>query len=136
MDKTVIIIRGLPGSGKSELAEFLVNGLENAAHCEADTFFIDEDGEYEFNPQKIKAAHAYCLSKFKGYVYEQRPLIVVSNTSTERKKEWEVYYAHAKENGYKIHVVIKENYHEGISSHGVPRHKMNQMAERFEVCLR
>ena len=56
--KTLILLRGLPGSGKSTLAKQLVN--KDYAHKEADMFFVDSEGNYKFEPSKIKDAHAWC----------------------------------------------------------------------------
>lgn len=54
--KHLILVRGLPGSGKSTFAHAIWN---NYAICEADQYFINkETGEYVFDGSKIKDAHA------------------------------------------------------------------------------
>ena len=45
--KKLIIIRGLPGSGKSTFAKSL-----NCTHFETDMYFTDSEGNYNFMPQK------------------------------------------------------------------------------------
>ena len=47
----MVLIRGLPGSGKSTCAR------EDYAHIEADMYFMDAEGNYKYNPSK---AHAWC----------------------------------------------------------------------------
>jgi len=48
------IIRGLPGSGKSTLAKKLVYSNPGSVHLEADMYFIDRVGVYNYDPAKIK----------------------------------------------------------------------------------
>ena len=58
----LILLRGLPGSGKSTLAKIIlqVRSTDEPEVLSADDFFINEDGEYDFDSQKIKEAHNYC----------------------------------------------------------------------------
>jgi adenylate kinase family enzyme len=56
MEKTIYIVRGCPGSGKSTFAKTL-----GGIHIEADQYFVDADGNYNFDGSKIKNAHAWCL---------------------------------------------------------------------------
>ena len=48
MKKELYILRGLPGSGKSTLAESL-----GGYHIEADMYFTNDDGEYNFDPSSL-----------------------------------------------------------------------------------
>jgi len=44
----LVIIRGLPGSGKSTFAKkFVEKGFK---HYEADMWMVDKDGNYSFDP--------------------------------------------------------------------------------------
>ena len=52
--KQLILLRGLPGSGKSTFAN-LLGGI----HVEADQYFM-QDGEYKFDASKLKQAHNWC----------------------------------------------------------------------------
>jgi predicted kinase len=133
MDKNLIILRGLPGSGKSTLAKMLV-GDESYCHKEADMYFVDRDGNYKFDPSKIKDAHAWCKEEIEfAMEYEHSP-VVVSNTFTQ---EWEMdsYYELASKYGYRVHSLIVENRHGGVNEHGVPTEKLEQMKNRFEIKL-
>jgi predicted kinase len=125
--KELIILRGIPGSGKSTFAKLVCN-----QHVEADMFFI-QDGEYKFDASKLKAAHAWCQAKTEEWM-KKRYNVVVSNTFTQ---EWEMeaYYKLAEQYGYRVHSIIMENRHEGINEHNVPTDKLEQMKNRFEVKL-
>ena len=132
--KEIYLLRGLPGSGKTTLAKILV-GDKDYCHKEADMYFIDREGNYKFNPSKIKDAHAWCKDEIEfAMKYEHSP-VVVSNTFTQ---EWEMqpYMDMAKEWGYRVFSIIVENRHGGVNQHGVPDEKLQQMNDRFEIKLK
>lgn len=131
--KTLIILRGLPGSGKSTFAEFITDLDYVAGVCTADDWFV-KGGEYKFNPNEIALAHSYCQYKCKYLMEENRAHIVVTNTNT---REWEMkpYFDLAEEYGYRVFSVIVENRHSGKNIHGVPEETIDKMRKRFEVKL-
>ena len=131
--KQLILLRGLPGSGKSTLAKLLV-GDKSYCHKEADMFFVDREGNYTFEPSKIKDAHAWCKKETEFLLRLEHSPVVVSNTFTQ---EWEMeaYYELAKKYGYRVHSVVVENRHDGVNEHGVPEEKLEQMKTRFEIKL-
>jgi predicted kinase len=127
MEKELILLRGLPGSGKSTFAKRICN-----QHVEADMFFM-EDGEYKFDPTKLKQAHEWGRNKAQEWM-KQGYNVVVSNTFTQ---EWEMdpYYWLAEQYGYRVHSLVVENRHDGVNEHGVPADKLEQMKNRFEIKL-
>ena len=127
--KELILLRGLPGSGKSTLAK-AIGGL----HFEADMYFVDENGNYNFDGSQIKDAHAWCQNKVRISMETGVEKIVVSNTFTQ---EWEMehYNTLAEVNGYMVHSVIVENRHDGKNLHDCPPDKIDIMRSRFEVKL-
>jgi predicted kinase len=137
MDGILFLVRGLPGSGKSTFATHIWNEY---AVCEADKFFYDKEGNYNFDPSKLKDAHAWCKNevetRMKDHQINQQyyPEIAVSNTFTQ---EWEMkdYYDLAEKYGYKVVSLIVENRHGGKNVHGVPDDKLEIMKNRFEIKL-
>ena len=128
--KTLYIVRGIPGSGKSTFAQSL-----DCPVFEADQYFIDsETGEYKFDGSKIKLAHNWCKLRVEQSMEDDSQKIAVSNTFTQ---EWEMdaYYELAKQYGYRVFSLIVENRHGGVNEHGVPEDKLEQMKTRFEVKL-
>jgi predicted ABC-type ATPase len=131
--KELILLRGLPGSGKSTVAELIGAKGAGYAHYEADMYFM-KDGEYKFNPAEIKLAHNWCMIQTEKAMADDTSIIIVSNTFTQ---EWEMefYYEKAKYYGYKVTSLIVENRHGGVNVHGVPEEKLVQMTDRFEIKL-
>jgi predicted kinase len=131
--KTLYIVRGMPGSGKSTFAKS-IGGI----HIEADQFFMI-NGEYNFDITKIKLAHKYCQNQTEAWmktdgVQVNNDKIVVSNTFTQ---EWEMkpYFELAEKYGYIVFTVIVENRHGRKNIHDVPEDKIQQMKDRFEFKL-
>lgn len=126
--KELILLRGLPGSGKSSLSKVI-----GGSHYEADMYFMN-DGVYEFNPADLKHAHEWCKDRVYISMIKNVEKIVVSNTFTQ---EWEMesYYKLAEEHGYRVHSIIVENRHGGVNKHGVPEEKLEQMKNRFTIKL-
>lgn len=132
--KTLFLLRGVPGAGKSTLAKML-----NAdAHFETDNFFVRE-GVYNFEPSKIGMAHEWCQAQVDNamlvdYTSNLYETIVVSNTFTQ---EWEMeaYYEMAKQYKYRVISIVVENRHGGVNNHGVPEDKVQAMRDRFEIKL-
>ena len=137
MNKVLTLVRGLPGSGKSTFANFIWNDY---SICEADKFFYDKEGNYNFDATKLREAHSWCREQVEIRMKDNQanpqfyPEIVVSNTFTQ-KWEMDVYYKLAEQYGYKVFSIIVENRHDGINQHGVPADKLEQMKNRFEVKL-
>lgn len=134
--KELYLLRGLPGAGKSTLAKTLV-GDRDYCHKEADMFHINSKGEYEWKPENVKEAHAWCQQEIESlmkYEHASMDTLVVSNTFTQ---EWEMqaYYDLAKKYGYRVHSLIVENRHGGVNQHNVPQETLEKMKQRFEVKL-
>ena len=132
MEKTVFLLRGLPGSGKSDLAWMLWKTM-GATICSADFYFYDGD-EYVFDATKLGDAHAKCKEDFMHAINTGEEVIVVDNTNTQYK-EFEWYDLNAVNHGYRIRHIIVENRHGSISSHDVPYSTIQKMRSRFEVIL-
>ncbi len=125
----LIIIRGLPGSGKSTKAKQIVKAdkTNRTKHFEADMFHI-LDGEYHFNIDNAVSAHEWCLASTehclsKGYT------VVVSNTFTT-SKEVRAYLDIASKYGVEVEVItMREDYG---NIHNVPQEVLDRMKSRWE----
>ena len=137
MDKVLILLRGLPGSGKSSFANLI---WASQVICEADQFFYDKEGNYNFDATKLGQAHKACQDKVEMFMRDNQnnhqfyPEIVVSNTSTT-EKELQPYLDLALRYGYIVVSLIVENRHGGKNIHGVPDEKLEAMRNRFNIKL-
>lgn len=132
----LILLRGVPGSGKTTLANII---LQNPANTKtdvlsADDFFLNEDGVYVFEPTKLKEAHNHCQVRCADRMRSGLARVVVANTFTQ---EWEMekYFEMAERYNYRVHSIIVENRHGSENVHGVPEDKLKQMKDRFEIKL-
>ena len=137
MSGILFLVRGLPSSGKTSFATHIWNEY---AVVEADQYFYDKEGNYNYDPSKIKDAHAWCKNEVEIRMSDHQinnqfyPEIAVSNTFTQ-KWEMEDYFKLAEKYGYKVVSLIIENYHGGKNVHGVPDDKIEIMRNRFEISL-
>ena len=124
---TLYIVRGLPGSGKSTIAKRLVL---RSWHFEADMFHM-VDGEYRFDPAKVKQAHEWCRESVSSAMHEQTD-IAVSNTFT-RRWEYQPYIDLAEIHGYAVQVI--ECHGPWQNTHNVPADVLAAMRDRWEPHL-
>jgi predicted kinase len=132
--KNLILLRGLPGSGKSTAAKLLGANGAGYAHHEADMYFM-QDGVYNFDASKLRNAHEWCRNQTeKSMMDDKISVVIVSNTFTQ---EWEMeaYTNLANQYGYRVTSFIVENRHGGVNVHGVPEDKLQMMKDRFEFKL-
>jgi len=111
MQNTLVIVRGLPSSGKTAFSSMLMGlvGWDSAkwsqyktpcAMFAADDFFENRP----FNPRQLGIAHGQCQHNVSYAMTEGVPLVVVHNTSIK----WSDYKAYVKlaiDNNYRYFVI-------------------------------
>lgn len=131
--KHLVLMCGVPGAGKSTYCRA---NLTDYTVCSADDYFTDAAGVYNFNVEKLGAAHMACQNKFLGLVDAGFP-IVVDNTNTNLR-DIRIYLDHAFRNGYTVEIVHLDVDPEVACArglHGVPLEATRKMAARI-VTLR
>jgi adenylate kinase family enzyme len=122
----LILIRGLPGSGKSTYAARLskIIGID---YVEADMYFM-HNGEYKFDPAKLGMAHKWCFDRAVSNMDRFRSAIV-SNTFTQAK-EMQNYIHAASERGIPIWIITMHGKYQNV--HNVPEIALQRMRDRFQ----
>lgn len=145
-NKTVIIIRGLPGSGKSELAENIggpghpaFNGLVDVARVSEDDYFTTPAPEkpalrYEFVPERRYTAMGDMIDRAIAAMKHGIPRVIV-HTCALKIEELSGIHRAAAELGYKVHSLVLENRHGGKSVHNVKPEDYEWMRKHMEVRL-
>ena len=141
MSKTLYIIRGLPGSGKSTLGEQLAEsymdmhpefGGPKSHSYAADDWFTDREGNYNFDPAELGNAHEDCRARVMGAMMSNVEVICVCNTFTQAW-EAEPYFKLCDAYGYTA--VVLECQSEFGNIHDCPQSKIDEMAERWEKSI-
>ena len=132
--KSLILLRGLPGAGKSTLANVL---SENKMYpiFSVDDFFTDEiTGEYVFNFSDNHLAYKQCEELSRDAMKQNIAKVFVHNTFT---MDWELepYIKLAAEFDYTLFVVTVENYHGKQNTHGVSDEQLQKMVEKYKMRL-
>lgn len=146
----VIVMRGLPGVGKSTwVREYLATrrtedcfGLINTVS--ADYFFKRElDGEYKFDATKLPDAHKWCMSQFLRYTNDELCEIVIVDNTNSQRWEYMPYVSVAESLGYEVEIVevwpweLPVNYATLARNnvHNVPESTIKAMHKRWEEVL-
>ena len=119
----LVIIRGIPGSGKSTMAKT----AKNFVHYEADMFFIDENNNYKYDPDKIKQAHEWCRHSV-FFSLKEGSSVAVSNTFI-KFLELRPYFEFCLK--HKIKIAVVDLFTEYGSIHNVPSHVIYRMKMEF-----
>jgi adenylate kinase family enzyme len=119
MKQEIVLIRGLPGSGKTTLA----TRMGGYVHFEAD-MFLEVNGCYVYDAKKVPKAHDWCVASAKAAL-ENGQNVVVSNTFA---KVWELErYINL---GFPFRIIEATGHWPNL--HGVPDEKIAMMKARWE----
>jgi predicted kinase len=121
----LILVRGLPGSGKSTTAAKL-RRTDFCEHFEADQYFM-RNGKYEFDVNQLRQAHEWCKARTKEHL-ALNYRVIVSNTFTT-VKELRPYFDIAREFNIVPTVITCNNEFKNV--HDVPEEALAKMKARF-----
>lgn len=136
--RRVIIMRGIPGAGKSTWIENRKSQAEVTVTVSADYFHIERiDGVpvYNFKPENLEKAHNWCLGQYLDRLEAGCEEIIVDNTNS-RVFEIAPYYRLAEVYGYEVSIVwvhCDPAVAWARCAHGAPMDKIKAMANSFEA---
>jgi predicted kinase len=98
--KKMVIFRGPSGCGKSTTAKRLF-ALQDAVVVSADDFWYDDDGNYNFDRERLSEAHAACRRRAQEALDKGVAIVAVDNTNM-RWWEFLPYIDMARAAGYDV----------------------------------
>lgn len=130
---SLILLRGLPGSGKTTLAKELSEDGKYPVFS-IDDYFTSIHGEYIFEFDKNHLAYKQCEENTKASMQNVIPKIFIDNVFS---LEWEMepYFKLASEFNYRIFVLTVENRHKGHNIHQISDEQIQKMAQKYKVVL-
>lgn len=139
--KCLIIIRGVPGAGKTTLAQDIIvqtasRGLTSVI-LETDQYFTETDGTYNWDISKTAEAHDDTQNRCVEALDESTACIIVSNTSI-KIAHMQPYMDMARAAGYEFKLLHKTVAGPMLASsrgiHAVPAEVTERMYETYEPC--
>lgn len=128
--KTLVLIRGHPGSGKTTYARKINNLFKYTSVEVCADYYFEQGGEYKFDASKLPKAHEWCRQKTREYLQNNMYEIVIVHNTFTKLWEMEKYLQMASDLGVSVEVVKMSGDFENV--HGVPDEKVQQMKDRYE----
>lgn len=129
----LILLRGLPGSGKTTLANVLSENGKYPIYS-VDDYFTNTHGEYHFEFQNNHLAYKQCENQTEESMKKGVSKIILHNTFTI-SWELEVYFKLALQYNYNVFVCTVENYHNNNNIHQINNEQLQKMAQKYRVKL-
>ncbi|KAM9294795.1 NEDD4-binding protein 2 [Morus bassanus] len=138
--QVLVLLRGVPGSGKSYLARTLIEDNPGGIILSTDDYFY-KHGQYHYDPNCLGEAHDWNRKRAKEAFEMGISPIIIDNTNIQA---WEMkpYVTLAQQFKYKVVFrepdtwwKFKPKELERRNIHGVSKEKIKRMLEQYERCL-
>ncbi|CAG9765365.1 unnamed protein product [Ceutorhynchus assimilis] len=140
--KVLIILRGLPGAGKSTLAKSILENTigyhqDNSHILSTDDFFM-VNGCYQFDPTRLSEAHGWNHQRTFNVVSKGYSPVIIDNTNAQMY-EMRPYASMASDFGYILEVLepdtpwcFNEKELTKKNTHGVSKGSIRNMLDRYQ----
>ncbi|XP_043829231.1 NEDD4-binding protein 2 isoform X2 [Dromiciops gliroides] len=135
--QTLVLLRGLPGAGKSFLARKLLEENPNGIILSSDDFF-NKNGQYQFDGNLLGEAHEWNQKRAKEALEKKVSPVIIDNTNLQ---SWEMkpYILLSQKYKYKVHFREPDTWWKfkpkelaRRNIHGVTKEKIVRMMEHYE----
>jgi len=103
MTKTLYLMQGVPGSGKSFMAKIIADQTEGKIYS-TDALWYDDEGKYNFDADKLGEKHRLNQALVSEAMVDGRESIIVDNTNLTQDSI-KPYVLLAEIHGYLIQVI-------------------------------
>lgn len=130
---SLIILRGLPGAGKTTLAKVLSENKWPVFSI--DSYFTDPvTNDYNFEFDKNHLAYKNCEEQTRLAMLNKTEKIFIDNVFS-LGWEMEPYFKLAATNNYSVFITTVENYHGHKNTHDITEEQIQKMAAKYKVKL-
>ena len=133
--KIAVILRGVPGSGKTSFVEMLLSAYPMSAVHAVDDLHKDDAGNFMWNELKTRAHYILNFANFVKSCEAGIPVVICDCINIE-VADFEPYLEVAREFDYKAYVVVPDMPSSEICSvrnkHGVKKHQIKEMFNEWE----
>ncbi len=129
-ERQMIIMQGVPGAGKTEVAKLLASSI-GARIVSNNDHMVDTEGNYVFDPSRLQEVADKCFDDAENFVKEGWS-VIVDNTNIDYREAGS-YIELAMNNGYRVQIIrcerssvecVTENIH-NVPDHTIfRRHSM------------
>jgi predicted kinase len=137
-EKTLYIMRGVPGAGKSTMAKLIADSTDGVI-CSTDDLWYDSKGDYNWDPELLEAKHLENQRNVSICMAESLPSIIVDNTNLVQRDVSPYLYL-AKVMSYTVQIIdVGTSLKECIArqesrpvDRQVPKEKLTTMYETWQ----
>jgi len=148
IQKTVIINRAVPGSGKTTISNCILDSLKDhhleiAIHS-TDEYFMTIDGKYDFSIDKLYVNHQQNLYEFTNSLRTDTKIVICDNTNIApwqtkpytdlaRKYDYKIIFITFDPREIEKHVEAQKVTEEKPDAHGVSEEILKEMIVEYHL---
>lgn len=133
--KIILIMIGLPGSGKSTFARHVkYDGLPKYILSQ-DDYLYDGFGVYKWSPQSVQKSVKWNFDRFTKAVEDESDKVIIVDNTNLKKSYIKKYAELGIKHGYQVYLIFMEEDDKKVlmkrGTHNVPESTMDKMITNF-----